>query len=459
MLAAVERLVAELRRVGIPISVSEEMDALSALTHADLSRRTDAQVALRATLVKNAAHEHAFDTVFDLYFRPLPAGGFPPFSGDDTGSQPPAAAGLAALDNETLRELLVDALRNHDLLLQRALAEELVDRHANMQPGRPVAGTYYLYRTMSAINRESLVTEVYQDGVPPTEPLARQLLLERAEATVQRFQAEVEAAIRRRLVADRGAEAVAKTLRTPLPEDVAFLTASAKEIEALRETVDPLARKLAARLAERRRHRQGPPDIRRTVRRALSTGGVTADPVFRPPRRIKPRLVVLADVSGSVATFAGFTLYLLYALRGSFTDLRSFVFVDGVDEVTDVLAEAPNITDATRRINQEGRGVWLDGHSDYGHALDEFWSRWGAQLTSRTSVLILGDARSNYHAPRGEVVEKIRSAAARLYWLNPEPTAAWDSGDSVIGQYAPHCDGVVECRTVRQLKAFVEGLG
>jgi uncharacterized protein with von Willebrand factor type A (vWA) domain len=190
----------------------------------------------------------------------------------------------------------------------------------------------------------------------------------------------------------------------------------------------------------------------------MSTGGVPAQPVFRTPRPTKPELVVLADISGSVATFAGFTLQFVYALRQEFTTVRCFVFVDGVDEVTNIIAESRDITEATSRINQEGRGIWLDGRSDYGHALESFWDGWGRQLTRRSTVVILGDARTNYHAPREHVLTAVRKHAARLFWLNPEPTSTWGTGDSVIGTYAPHCDAVFECRNIRQLKAFVEQL-
>jgi uncharacterized protein with von Willebrand factor type A (vWA) domain len=438
MLAAVEGLVAELRAVGLPISVSEQIDALRALEFTDLSQPSDVRVALRTALVKTAAHEHAFDTVFSLFF------------GSHAESDTSA---LEALDDEELKDLLVDALREDDVVLQRALADVFIDRHAHFQPGRPVAGTYYLYRTLRALDADNLATRLV------TDPSADRLAVEQAEETVQRFRLEVEARIRRLLVTDRGAEAVAKTLRTPLPEDVSFLNASAAQIASLRETVGPLAQMLAAQLAQRRRHRPSVRvDLRRTVRGALSTGGVPAEVKFRPPRPPKPRLVVLADISGSVSTFAAFTLHLVMALRGAFASVRTFVFVDGVDEVTDLLAAAPDLTAATRRINREGLGVWLDGHSDYGHALEAFSARWAAEITGRTTVLVLGDARSNYHAPRADLLGPLRARAARLYWLNPEPVAAWNDGDSVIGQYAPYCDDVVECRTVRQLKAFIDGI-
>ena len=273
------------------------------------------------------------------------------------------------------------------------------------------------------------------------------------------FRQEVESQIRRRLVADRGPAAVARTLRQPLPEDVEFLQASQRQVAELRSTMQPLARKLAARLEQKRRHRRrGALDFRRTVRRSMSTGGAPAEPVFRHGRPAKPQLVVIADISGSVSAFAAFTLQLAYALRTEFAAVRCFVFVDGVDEVTHVLAESDDIATATRRINSEGGGVWLDGRSDYGHALESFWERYGDQVRSRSTVIVLGDARNNYHASRADVLAAIRRRAGHLYWLNPEPSSAWDTGDSIIGEYARHCDAVHECRNARQLRAFVESL-
>ncbi|WP_254922884.1 VWA domain-containing protein [Rhodococcus sp. OK302] len=167
---------------------------------------------------------------------------------------------------------------------------------------------------------------------------------------------------------------------------------------------------------------------------------------------------MLADISGSVATFAAFALQLTYALRSEFSRVRSFVFMDGLDEVTSILAESDTIMGASQRINEEGLGVWLNGHSDYGNALDTFWQRFGEQINSRSIVLILGDARTNYHATRAGIVGDIRRRAADVFWLNPESKTMWDTGDSIIGRYGEHCSGVFEFRNLKQLGAFVEQL-
>jgi uncharacterized protein with von Willebrand factor type A (vWA) domain len=211
------------------------------------------------------------------------------------------------------------------------------------------------------------------------------------------------------------------------------------------------------RLARKRRHgRKGPLDFRNTVRHSLSYGGVPADPKFRYPRPAKPEIFVVADISGSVAAFARFTLQLVYAISGQFSKVRSFVFIDGVDEVTQFFEGQEDINQAVHRVNTEADVVWVDGHSDYGHAFEAFWERWGKEIGPRTTVILLGDARNNYHASQSWVVKEMRHKARHVYWLNPEPRSYWDTGDSIVSEYGVHTDGVYECRNLRQLERFVE---
>lgn len=465
MLDALEGMIAELRQIGVPISLTEKIDAVRSLQHLPLAERNAVKAALRTTLVKSHDHELAFDALFDLYFSP-PAGRT---EGSEPAGQSAAVDGrggsgtgpFGSIDDAGLTELLLAALRDRNDLMVRAIAGIFVDRHAAIEPGRPVAGTYYVFRTLRAVDPDKLMARLAEMDVRADEQsaLLRRLQLDGHEAQLQRLRQAVEAEIRRRLVADRGAAAVARTLRHPLPEDVDFLTSSREQIVAMRTVIDPLTRRLAGRLAEKRRHRRrGALDFRRTIRESLGTGGVPVDPIFRKPRPSKPELFVLADISGSVSTFAAFTLQLMFALRSQFSRVRSFVFVDGIDEVTDVLQQAPDVIDATRQINAMGSGVWLDGRSDYGHALESFWEHWGEHVRKRTTVIVLGDARTNYHDPAESVLKAVRQRAAHLFWLNPEPRAAWNSGDSVIASYQPFCDAVHECRNIRQLKGFVEEL-
>jgi uncharacterized protein with von Willebrand factor type A (vWA) domain len=352
-------------------------------------------------------------------------------------------------------------MMNADEALMRAIARQAVSRFAGMEPGRPVGGTYYLYRTLRNLDLEGIVERMMeaareQRGGELTQ-LEERLERDEFESRADQLRKEVEAEIRRRLVADRGVEAMAKTLRKPLPEDVDFMHASREEMVNLRKALQPLTRKLAVRLARKRRHgRKGPLDFRSTVRHSLSYGGVPAELKFRYPRPAKPEIFVVADISGSVAAFARFTLQLVYAISGQFSKVRSFVFIDGIDEVTRFFEGQEDINQAVHRVNTEADVVWVDGHSDYGHAFEAFWDRWGKEIGPKTTVILLGDARNNYHASQSWVIKEMRHKARHVYWLNPEPRSYWDTGDSIISEYSTHCDGVYECRNLRQLERFVE---
>lgn len=476
MLDLLTGFIVELRTAGLPVSLTENLDAMQAITHIPIEDRSAFKYALAATLVKNNAHWRAFETVFEVYFSlrgpgyALGASDEPlDLDEDDTAANPEAAGagtgggGGEALTPEQMAEMLFKALQKGDDAMMRALARQAVTRYAGMEPGRPVGGTYYLYRTLRNLDLDNVLEQLLQqarDEAPePLTPLEERLEKDEFESRVDRLKQEIEAEIRRRLVADRGVEAMAKTLRKPLPEDVDFMHASREELTSLRKAIYPLTRKLAVRLARKRRHgRKGPLDFRNTVRHSLSYGGVPADPKFRYPRPAKPEIFVIADISGSVAAFARFTLQLVYAISGQFSRVRSFVFIDGIDEVTRFFEGVEDISVAIHRVNTEADVVWVDGHSDYGHAFEVFWERYGREISPKTTILILGDARNNYHASQSWVIGEIRKKARHVYWLNPEPKAYWDTGDSIVGEYGVHCDGTFECRNLRQLEKFVEVL-
>src|SRR5439155_760534 len=236
--------------------------------------------------------------------------------------------------------MLMRAILDPDAL--RAFAAAAVTRHAGMEPGRPVGGTYYLYRTLRALDLDSLLDRLMEQLAAErggfADELEERLAREELAARIERVREEVEAEIRRRLVADRGPAAMARSLRAKLFEGNA------------------------------------------------------------------------------------------------------------------------DLGDAVKRINTEADVVWVDGHSDYGHAFEVFHEKWGREVTPKTSVIILGDARNNYHASQSWVLAELRKKARHLYWIDPEPAAYWNTGDSVIGDYAAHCDGVYECRNLRQLERFVEAV-
>ena len=498
MLDLLTGFVAELRAAGIPVSLTEHLDAAEAMRHVPLEDREGLKYALGASLVKSSTHWRAYETTFEIYFslrgpeyriaeseleeegEQSDENDAAKLAGRGTGKGrgEGGGGGQEGMSPEELAELLYKALLGANDAMISAVARHAVARYAGMEPGRPVGGTYYLYRTLRNLDLDRILDRLLEDArVASTSPatsdpgagpeadiggqvtftaLEERLLRDEFQSRIDQLRHEIENEIRRRLVADRGSEALAKSLRKPLPEDVDVMHATRDEMALLKKALQPLSRKLAVRLARKRRHgRKGPLDFRSTVRHSLSTGGVPLEPKFRYPRPAKPEIVVIADISGSVASFARFTLHLVHAISSQFSKVRSFVFIDGIDEVTRFFENADDPADAVHRINTEADVIWVDGHSDYGHALTVFWERWGEEITPRTSVLLLGDARNNYHASQAWVVKELQDRSRRVYWLNPEPRAYWNSGDSIVGEYGVHCDSVIECRTLRQLEYFV----
>ena len=473
MLDLLSGFIVELRNAGLPVSLTENLDAMEAVKVIPVEDRDAFKYALGCTLVKNAAHWRAFETVFEVYFSLRGAqysmnadGEFDSAADQQMPGQPgeqQGGGGMEGLTPEELAQMLYNALLNADQMMMRAIARAAVTRFSGMEPGRPVGGTYYLYRTLRNLDLDGMLDRLMEASKQQVggelTPLEERLERDEFQSRIDQMRQEIESEIRRRLVADRGAEAMAKTLRKPLPEDVDFMHATREEMVNLRKAIYPLTRKLAVRLARKRRHgRKGPLDFRNTVRHSLSYGGVPADPKFKFPRPAKPEIMVIADISGSVAAFARFTLQLVYAISGQFSKVRSFVFIDGVDEVTRFFEGIEDITEAVHRVNTEADVIWVDGHSDYGHAFESFWERWGKDISPKTTVILLGDARNNYHASQAWVIKAMRKKARHVYWLNPEPKSYWNTGDSILGEYAIHTDGTYECRNLRQLERFVEVL-
>jgi hypothetical protein len=430
----------------------------------EIGDRVALRETLRATLIKNQRHERAFDTAFDVYFSMVPRPEVTPPDGDTRAELPPSerseGADHAPFDLDALLDDLLQALAGLDEEAMRRGARAAVDELAGMEPGRPVGGTYYLYRTLRRLDLADLEQRL-MDALMADEDLSdfdQRLLREEVEARLEQLRQEIEAEIRRRLVDDRGRDAVARTLRRPLIEDIDLMHATTRDLQEMEAAIGPLTRKLAARLARRRRKRAGRLDFRRTMRKSLATGGVPAEPQFRHPRPHRPEVWLLCDISGSMATFSRFTLQFTHAMATHFSKLRSFAFVDTIDEVTDFFGAGVDFGSALQRVTTEAEVVWLDGHSDYGNSLETFNTRYGRQLTPRTTVIITGDARNNYRPPRDKVLGDIAASARALVWLNPEPKAYWDTGDSAMSHYATHCTSVHEVRTLRQLEDFIEEL-
>jgi uncharacterized protein with von Willebrand factor type A (vWA) domain len=452
------------REAGIPVGISQAVDAAEILTVVDLLEREQLRHGLAAVLLQRAAQRPTYDVLFDLWWplsdRPRPESGADggdgvPETGASTLDVPGDDGDLSALMRAQLLQLLMD----DDEEALRRFARDAVELLGRGQPS-PSGQSFFSYRVLRALSPDTLVSQLLAgllsggDRGGLAEQVARQTIRERLTA----FRAAIEAEVRRRTATEKGRDKVAKNAVRPLADQVDFLRAQSGDLAELRRAVAPLARRLAVRLSARRRlGRQGRLDFRRTVRASLATGGVPVVTHHRPRKVHKPELVVLCDVSGSVAGFSHFTLMLTQALREHFTGVRAFAFVDTTDEVTRFFRPGTDVVDAVRRIGREADVVGFDGHSDYGTAFEVFADRWASAVGPKTSLLVLGDGRTNYRPPGLPVLADLVRRSRSAHWLNPEPERLWGSGDSAADRYGEVID-MVECRNAAQLSEFVTTL-
>ncbi len=448
--------VAALRRSGLAVSSAETVDATRALGAIDLLDRESLKAAYAAALCKRPNHRPNFDALFDVYF-PLAIGDPTSQKG---GSGEPADAGEGDLDPRELREMLRRALLDGDSGAIERLARQAVGRlgRADAQPGNQ---SWFAYRVLRQMNPDTLIAGLLRDllGEDETGGLAEKVARQTIRDRIRQFEEAVDAEVRRRRAEDRTLEQVERTLAPQLAEQVDFLRASRDDLAELRRQVYPLARRMATRLTARKKvDQQGRLDFRRTVRASLATGGVPLTTMHKPRKPHKPELVVFCDVSGSVSSFAHFTLMLVSALREQFSKVRAFGFIDSCDEITRYFSPDFDLADAMSRVLREADLVWFDGHSDYGHSFEVFSERFTDAITPKTSLLVLGDARNNYRATGAEAFKGVTARARHSYWLNPEPRYQWGTGDSATRVYADLVDEMVECRNAEQLTAFVARL-
>lgn len=443
-----------LRAAGLSVSLAEDLDAIAALSALDWDRREVVRAGYAATLVKKQSQRPTFDALFDVYFPRMVGNGVAGTREDAEGVADNAEA-LAELRAELLEALLdAEGVGDEQALLD--LAAEMVARFGAM-PGRgPGLSSWSAYTALQRVAPNELVDRIVQALLAEgrTDDQARR----EAGRRVGAFTGLVEADARRRIAEEKGPDHVASVAVRPSIDRLDFTAARRSDLEQMRREIYPLARRLATRLTqEHHARRRGPLDFRRTVRASISTGGVPLVTHHKPKRPHRTELVVLCDVSGSVANFAQFTLLLVYALRDQFEKVRAFTFVDHVHEVTHHFRPGADPGDVLADLAASTAHAALWGRTNYGRAFAKFEERYADALGPKSSLLVLGDARSNYSDLNLDVLRRLAGSARHAWWLNPEHRRHWDTGDSAAGRYGEVVP-MVECRNLTQLGELVHDI-
>ena len=446
-----------LRAQGISVGPSETVDAGRVLTVLGLDDRSSLREGIACAVLRRPDHRDTYDAMFDLWF-PTALGDRAVVVDDDEGGEP------LPVDIEALRDLLVQLMGDdHDEDRDErmdTLVAHIVQAYGRYNSSRgPSYSSYQALKAMALDQLEGrllagLLAPYGEEPTPTQEELAKAVVKQR----ISQVRKLVEAETKRRTAEQLGREHVTMYGIPQLSENVEFLRASADQLRQMQRVVAPLARTLATRLAARRRRaRAGQIDLRKTLRKSMSTGGVPIDVVLKKPRPARPELVVLCDVSGSVAGFSHFTLLLVHALRQQFSRVRVFAFIDTTDEVTHLFGPDADLAMAIQRITRESGVYTRDGHSDYGHAFTSFVDMFPSVLSPRSSLLVLGDGRNNYRNPEVDVLAAMVKESRHAHWLNPEPKHLWGSGDSAVPRYTDIIP-MHECRSAKQLAGVIDQL-
>ncbi len=448
-----------LRANGIRISTDEVLCAFTGMDHIRLERREQFRALLKSSWIKRAEEIEEFDRLFDLFF------GAPSASMEALLAPPVRRPDLLerirkildesnGLFSPEFRQLVLQGLGSAVAALPEAAQAAGLPRIRY-----PLQANHFAHRIRRRLGAdrfeeqaEHLLDRLARDGVDEAD-------LEELERELAARTETLYGLIREQT--GRWAEASRKRQESrPVPRDLltkGFGALSALEIEVMRKAVDELVKKIRDEVSlRRRRRRRGRFDLKQTLRRSMAYGGIPLEITLRQRKRSKARIAALCDVSRSVWNASRFMLHLLYSLQDQFDKVRSFVFVDQLGEVTPFF-DRRDVNEAIETALNEAP-IPYNRYTDYGNVFKQFQEEFAEAVNRKTTFIVIGDGRNNEFDPGARYLERIRSRARRMIWLNPEPRGFWNFGDSIMDLYGTYFDEVRECRNLKQLLAFVEDL-
>ena len=449
-----------LRASSVRVSLAESEDAFRASSIVGVAERNGFQSALRLTLVKEEKDIETFDRLFPLFFgtaAPPTLDALGEMGGEDIERLMEALRQLAEnLDPETLRRLLENLLKGRPLSGEEM--EQLGEQAGLPMASRPGEAPWMERRMERSLGLEAMMEALLdlleELGASGMAQEMLELLAETAgmnrEALEEQIRNEVGMAISRRMREEYEKQ-------DPIDDvmELPFRGLSEREVERLREEVRRLAARLRSRASLRhRRARKGKIDPRGTIRANLRNGGIPIE-LRRKRRVIKPKLVLICDVSTSVRHCAEFMLTLIYQLQDQVARARSYAFIDRLVDISLWFDEHPPQKAVAFVLDDLRSGHY---NTDLGASLATLCRDHMSHIDRRTTVIFLGDGRNNFNDPRLDCMDALKGRARRIVWMNPESPYLWGSGDSDMPAYQPYCDAVHEVGNLAQLAEAVDML-
>jgi uncharacterized protein with von Willebrand factor type A (vWA) domain len=437
------------RGAGVRVSPAESIDAMRAVADVGFSDRGILRDTFLLTLAKTQDEKKALGECFDLFFdhpeprQAAPENGESDDEPDTTETQ--SAEGAGGQSTEGLGQLAQMLLSQDRSEIAAAIANassaaSLSDIRYFTQRG------IFSSRILDLMGIGRLRDDL--DDLAATKPV----LAERLTAALEGLRDNVRDTVSQALLLYGREES--ENLRNEILRNAPLSRIEPRQVEQMRLLIRRIARRLRERYSKpRKRQRRGHLDVRRTIRRNAAWGGIPFLTAWKRRKRDRPKIVALCDVSGSVARVSDFFLLLIHSLHEAVSDVRSFAFSGHLIEVSDIL-ESKSPEEAMAEIMSK---VGF-GSSDYGGSFADFEKQWMSSVTQQTTVIVLGDARSNNLDPRADILRRIAERSKRLVWLNPEGRTAWGFGDSEMPRYSTFCTVVRQCATAQQLERAVSDI-
>lgn len=430
-----------LRNSGVKISTGEVMECMQGVECFGIENRAKFYHILAATLIKSETDMGIFDLGFRLFFQgePKPIKMSSPGECDnlarsvDGSGMGKAGMGIASTN------LYQAIINNQSQALMEMVQEKLKDLDVeNIKVDQLLHSVKVDMEWFMVENALDCAGEKDEQHILVLKDLERYL-----RQSIERLVGE-----------EKGPEGIKDILNEESLRKKDFHALNEAQVKEMEKRVERLAKKLASRYSYRLKPaKTGKIDMRRVMQQFSRSGRLPGKFLFQDKFLDQPQVIVLCDISGSVAIYSSFLLQLIYAMAKRFRDIKTFLFVDEVAEVTPDLQQH-SLRDAIYQILKNTRCSRI-GISNFGQVFELFKHKYAQVLNPKTSLIILGDAKNNWYPPHEEELQVLSQKVKQVIWLNPQPEKEWDKDDSVMSKYASYCSEVLECRNLEQLERAV----
>jgi uncharacterized protein with von Willebrand factor type A (vWA) domain len=449
------QFISALRASGVRVSLAESEDAFNALQIMGIKNREEFKLSLRATLIKEANGIQVFEELFPLFFG---SGSIPPMADINQDLTPEEA--------EQLAEALQQFSRKMRELLERLLKGKRLSQQQLEQLGQMVGlnNVYDLrYRDWMARRMQQALgfprvlealqalLEMLQELGLSSERLEqiRQLVRSNQQALAEQLQQFAGEQIAENISHHTPQRQMDELLNRP------FQALSERDMDLLRKEVQRLAALLRSRVALRqKRAKSGQLDPKATIRANLKNNNVPIE-IRHRDHHLKPKMVVICDISTSMRYCSELMLSLVYALQDQIKKTHAFTFISHIEYISPDFS-GKQVTEAVQGVLDRNPPGYYN--TDLGYSLEGFTKKYLDTIDSRTTLILVGDGRNNYNDPRLDLYRQLTRRAKNAIWLNPEPPHLWGSGDSDMLKYAPYCSAIMQVRNLAELTRAIDRL-